>query len=975
MKRIIAGLAIMTLALLVAGCGSDKKKGGVSGQGGVTGVPDLVQKGDPALAAASGFVGSERCAGCHGVIFANWSKSLHNKPLKTVAELGGGIFVNDQNSNGVNDFEDGLDFNDPNFAANYGYANPFAGRISNAPILSASGGKYFIQLGSDAAGNPIKFEVQRTQGGNGFWKQRYHTKVGKSYYILPVQYDEKFKKYVEYNGSHWYSSGSTKRFTEAYGADALVAQFGALNRSGTQLGTARSWENRCAGCHQTGLTAVSQTNTYGSSSVTEAVTGYVELNIGCEACHGPGEQHVTSGGNPSLITNPERFRSLGFSGLRVANMVCGQCHSRGEGKATLSGMSLNMEFPSKIEFGSLKFPLPGINFVGNSPADTYVSFNLTTAYFGYPTFTTDPATGEGTFNFYTAYRTWYSVEGITFPTYIASKQHHQQWTDMEQGPHAPDKDFDPTCWSCHDPHKAAGDHQIKDSITASGVTVATKNDDNTLCLACHAGSGPFAGITLADVNAGGAAIANAVLNHMGDEAVMGTVTYDPTGSAGVGRCSKCHMPKTANSATLRTTVASGPTISTVTEGDIHNHTFSIMWPSVMSLPSRTNAAASKIARDTVNSCITSGCHTNNPADPEPAFMHEIVEWGQSGHADFTSKPFRNWDADGAIPSTCAKCHTKSGFIDYSADGAIASSATFALGHVISCGTCHISGASGRTRWDARTTGDVLDLVTFPSGSIANLGDASNICMTCHQGRASKKTVDDDIAANPGSTSLGFENVHFFAAAATFFGTDVKGGYEYDGKIYVGRNTFNGQMQTRDTCIECHMDTSNPEGHPNHTFFPEVGYCTACHPVLSFKAIRFTPTDFDGDGNVAEGIFNEIWDTLVPALSTAIRNYSTGTPAVFAANGSHGVVYSPATSPYFLVDTNDNGIADATEKTGYKLDAKLLRGAYNFQVVQKEPAGYIHNARYHIQLLIDSISDLTSNPTPTNPTTGTAFVRP
>jgi hypothetical protein len=242
-------------------------------------------------------------------------------------------------------------------------------------------------------------------------------------------------------------------------------------------------------------------------------------------------------------------------------------------------------------------------------------------------------------------------------------------------------------------------------------------------------------------------------------------------------------------------------------------------------------------------------------------------------------------------------------------------------------------------------------------------------MACHQGRTSKNTVDNDIASNPTSTSLKFENIHYFAAAATFFGSDVHGGYEYGGTYgtYAGQNTFNSAQPNYDTCIECHMNASL-SSTPKHTFTPEWGYCSSCHTeASSFQTIRKTAVDYDGDGNTTEGIYNEIWDTLVPALNTAIRNYSVNTAAVFAANSNHGVVYSSTQYPYFLQDTNNNGVWDSGETTSYKFDATLLKGAYNYQVVQKEPCGYIHNYKYHIQLIRDSIQDLSgSAPAGTRP---------
>jgi hypothetical protein len=315
--------SLLLLAALIAGCGSGNREGTIGPDVALTGT---VQKGDPALAAAAGYIGSEACKNCHPTQFTGWSKSLHNAPLKTVAELGAGIFVNDANSNGINDFQDGLDL---------ATTSAFASFLDNAPKLSSANGKFFATIG------PVTYEIQRTQGGNGLWKQRYQTKVGKSYYILPFQYNEKTRQYVTYSDNNWYNRPQTSpRFTAPYGSDNLVVQLGLLNKDSDKKGTAVSWENRCSGCHQTGLTLASQTQAYAGDNVTEVVSGYVELNIGCEACHGPGAQHVNSSGNPAFITNPANLERLGVGGIRLADQVCGNCHQRGE-EAKLAGMSLN----------------------------------------------------------------------------------------------------------------------------------------------------------------------------------------------------------------------------------------------------------------------------------------------------------------------------------------------------------------------------------------------------------------------------------------------------------------------------------------------------------------------------------------------------------------------------------------------------------------------------------------------------------
>jgi hypothetical protein len=48
----------------------------------------------------------------------------------------------------------------------------------------------------------------------------------------------------------------------------------------------KSFEMSCAGCHNTGLELKKVDKGYESK--------YVELNIGCEKCHGPGSEHIKS---------------------------------------------------------------------------------------------------------------------------------------------------------------------------------------------------------------------------------------------------------------------------------------------------------------------------------------------------------------------------------------------------------------------------------------------------------------------------------------------------------------------------------------------------------------------------------------------------------------------------------------------------------------------------------------------------------
>lgn len=991
-------MAMLIISLiLIAGCGSDKKEGGVAGE--TAGGADLVQKGDPVLAAAEGYVGSEVCGTCHGVIFTGWSKSLHNKPLKTVAELGSSIFVNDTDENGANDFVDGFDFNDPDFQTTHGYSNPFSAMTPTwAPVLSASGGNYYITIGD------TQYEVQRTQGGNGYWKQRYQTRIGNSYYILPVQYNEVSRRYSAYNADHWYKWSDTDKdgkfdsgeisgtmYSAAYGSDDLVVALGAKNNSTDKKGTARSWENRCAGCHQTGLTVESQVNTYGTGTAAEAVSGYVELNIGCEACHGPGADHVNNGGNPFYIKNPADLAELGSSGIRLANMVCGACHSRGEGKVTLSKMSLAFEYPSKKdEWGNIMFPLPGVNFVDNSTHSPYVTLDTNSgsskAYFGFY-----PDAGNSDFKIYSAYVDWYSFNGYVFPKYIASKNHHQQWTDMEQGPHAPDKDYDTTCWGCHDPHQAKGDHQIKDSYTRDGVTIATSNDDNTLCLSCHAGYGPFAALTPADIQAGGTTVSGAVVDHIAEETLMAEADYDPAGSDGLGRCSKCHMPKTASSSGIKTSLYSGMT-TTIKDGDIHNHTFNIIWPNVLSTNISVTAYNDKInGSDMANSCYTSNCHINNSTvtDPSYAYVPELAQWSASGHADFEAEPFRHWDGEEYIPSSCARCHSKSGYIDFAADGTVSDTAR--IGSVISCAVCHDKSKS-TLRNPGAITADYSYVSSGVTYATVTYGypdlEGSNICMGCHLGRQSGDSISDlQLTSSLTMTNISFINSHYLAAGGVVFTVT---GYEFSGLSYTNVSYYEhdkiGSSEAADTgsngpCIGCHM--SSPD---THLFLPVTTdstgtvteitstVCAVCHTGGFALTTDILNEEKKGLLNALEKIEDLLEGIGIYFFEAHPYFYNTSTFADTKTSCSENVgvknwlnggttsctgTYDPVTGGGCTCKGNKDGTAGGSfsiEQTG----KNNMGAAFNLNLLKHDPGAYAHNRVYAKKLIYDSIDWLDDN---------------
>ncbi|MGC9333104.1 MAG: cytochrome C, partial [Anaerolineae bacterium] len=305
-----------------------------------------------------------------------------------------------------------------------------------------------------------------------------------------------------------------------------------------------------------------------------------------------------------------------------------------------------------------------------------------------------------------------------------------------------------------------------------------------------------------------------------------------------------------------------------------------------------------------------------------------------GHFAGSEEAFRHWDEDGAVPASCATCHSADGLpflIDHGVEIEQPPSSGF------TCETCHDDVATFTVyQWEE---------VEFPSGVAVSADDPNaNLCLTCHQGRSSTVQVDQAVGDQDPDTvseSLRFINVHYFAAGATLFGSETQGAYQYAGKEYAGRFEH---IEAYDTCVECH-DT--------HMLAVAAEECAICHDGVAtmedLASIRIQEADFDGDGDVEEGIAGEI-ETMQAALYEAMQAYAAdtaGTP----------ILYNPGRYPYFFADPNGNGEIDEGEGSYNTWTPRLLRAAYNYQYTAKDPGAAAHNSTYVMQFLYDGIEDL------------------
>lgn len=321
-----------------------------------------------------------------------------------------------------------------------------------------------------------------------------------------------------------------------------------------------------------------------------------------------------------------------------------------------------------------------------------------------------------------------------------------------------------------------------------------------------------------------------------------------------------------------------------------------------------------------------------------------VDWWNSAHADASAEAFTNWNEDdpAEVPVFCAKCHSGQGFLDYlGIDGSAAMvvDSPGVINSVISCEACHNEAA------------DALTLVKFPSGVELEMANEDALCGTCHSGRFAGDSVvsitegfgDDEVIPE-----ASFIHPHYAFASSTHFGAEAKGGYQYDDKVYAGKFEH---ADGADSCTSCH----EPHSLNMRKDYDDANLCAACHSNVSdysdSRDVFVDGIDYDADGQV-EGLYHEILG-VQEILYASIQTYATeviGTPVGWADQ-----------FPYLFKDTDGNGEIEGDEAAFpnqyVSFTPRLLRTTFNMQYSIKASAAYVHNPKYVLQLLHDSISDL------------------
>lgn len=244
---------------------------------------------------AQEFVGSEACAACHQEAYENWQGSHHRHAMA------------------IADSESVLgNFNN----ASFDY-------LGNTTRFYQRGEEFFVET-DNSAGELEEFKVSYTFGFYPLQQYLVEFPDGRLQ-ALSISWDSRPEAE---GGQRWYHLYPEEEIT----ADDPLHWTGAF----------QNWNSRCASCHTTNLDKnySLESNSYD--------TRWAEINVGCEACHGAGSQHLAWAngstelieglGDMGLLVNIDKVWEPVAGQLQIPEDVnftlskqiqtCGACHSR-----------------------------------------------------------------------------------------------------------------------------------------------------------------------------------------------------------------------------------------------------------------------------------------------------------------------------------------------------------------------------------------------------------------------------------------------------------------------------------------------------------------------------------------------------------------------------------------------------------------------------------------------------------------------
>lgn len=347
--------------------------------------------------------------------------------------------------------------------------------------------------------------------------------------------------------------------------------------------------------------------------------------------------------------------------------------------------------------------------------------------------------------------------------------------------------------------------------------------------------------------------------------------------------------------------------------------------------------------------VCADCH--NP-DIDTTFYVWAIKWQWEAAGHVTGGTFA--DRNNA---PCSGCHTTEGFIQRAKAGFPAQATGSAWGSVVTsqsnpspvgCFACHSPHSNGDFR--RRTTVPVqlwspMDGISDPT---VDLG-TGNICLNCHQPRGtsfSPKMKTTQGATDTLRITSSRWYPHYGVQGHMFLGVGSGGGFEFPGKTYANSPHTSQSTITQQGCPTCHMAEPDDLGNGGHSNV--IGYGT--------------PTEYNVNGCTQSGCHGSMdVDTYVGGSSsltggmgvhTYVHDYLDTLATLLQAKGIIG-------SNGLVQGNNGTSNASSSNPRTFVGQAGLLQAGalYNFYFVEHDASHGIHNSRYALQLLNDSIEEM------------------
>ena len=326
-----------------------------------------------------------------------------------------------------------------------------------------------------------------------------------------------------------------------------------------------------------------------------------------------------------------------------------------------------------------------------------------------------------------------------------------------------------------------------------------------------------------------------------------------------------------------------------------------------------------------NNSVCTDCHSST--NPKYGVLGTKARYELSGH-----KTLGN--AANANGQGCQKCHTNEGFIAYTQKGEPDPRDFITEPSQPGCYTCHMPHERGD--FSLRT----VVPVTLANGKIFDVG-RGNLCASCHKSTADAAKI---VAALPANKITDDWGPHRSPQADLVRGTNA---YEFPGKKY-GSSAHKDIIN--DGCISCHMNL--PKGRAvgltmlvgGHSFqivgdTLNLAACNSCHRGVTqapqapvFNVIAQEDYDHNGKKEPFQLEVQGLLDQFVNKEGTgALQNL---TPPFYNADGSFHAVKSDVVRP--LVE---------------------VAALYNYRMIVGDRSLGVHNTKYVIQVLYDSLQAL------------------